>query len=209
MNKYLFIFLVLFVFIVNVVVFASGGVNATSGAMSGITNSDVNNTMRMVVFFFVLLLVAGLLYLVYKFFKKKSIGDILIYIIFFVIILIIAAMAMPNFKTDVGRGANKWQKACYSNIRVVQGAVEMYNMDAPLATGSKNIHLFMDKMNMQNLVKGGYLKPGIKCPGIGEDTYTNVGNLDGDGEVSCGKEGGIGISFSNPKLKYHGTLSGR
>ena len=208
MNKYLFIFLVLFVFIVNVVVFASGGVNAISGAMSGITNSDVNNTMRMVVFFFVLLLVAGLLYLVYKFFKKKSIGDILIYIIFFVIILIIAEMAMPNFRMHNNRESAR-QKACYSNIRVVQGAVEMYNMDAPLATGSKNIHLFMDKMNMQNLVKGGYLKPGIKCPGIGEDTYTNVGNLDGDGEVSCGKEGGIGYNLSNPKLKYHGTLSGR
>lgn len=200
MNKYLFIFLVLFVFIVNVVVFASGGVNATSGAMSGITNSDVNNTMRMVVFFFVLLLVAGLLYLVYKFFKKKSIGDILIYIIFFVIILIIAAMAMPNFKMDSNRYGYRRYKACYSNIRVVQGAVEMYNMDSKI---------MMKNMNMQNLVKGGYLKQGIKCPEFGEDMYTNVGNLDGDGEVSCGKEGGTGVNLSNPKLKYHGTLSGR
>ena len=198
MNKYTSIFMVLFVFMINML-FAEGGLNSTSGAMSGITNSDVNNTMRMVVFFFVLLLVAGLLYLVYKFFKKKSIGDILIYIIFFVIILIIASTAMPNFRMHNNRESAR-QKACYSNIRVVQGAVEMYNMDSKI---------MMKNMNMQNLVKGGYLKQGIKCPEFGEDMYTNVGNLDGDGEVSCGKEGGIGISFSNPKLKYHGTLSGR
>ena len=112
------------------------------------------------------------------------------------IIGILAAMAMPNFKTSRYQAR---QKACYSNIRVVQGAVEMYNMDTPS---------MMSTMAMANLTSGGYLKPNIKCPECNSDSYTNVGNLDGDGEVGCGGSG-QGGSISNMSVKTHGTLSGK
>jgi prepilin-type N-terminal cleavage/methylation domain-containing protein len=42
------------------------------------------------------------------------------------IIGILAAMAIPNFKKAREQAR---EKACYSNIRVLLGAIEMYNMD--------------------------------------------------------------------------------
>ncbi len=114
-------------------------------------------------------------------------------------------MNIPNGFRNNSRWSTR-QKNCYLNIRVIQGAVEMYNMDAPLATGTKNVYLVMKKLNMQNLVNGGYLKPGIKCPEANSDIYRAFGDLSKDGEVGCGDET-IGGSINEFK-KYHGTLSG-
>ena len=113
------------------------------------------------------------------------------------IIGILAAMAMPNFKTS------RWQarqKACYSNIRVIQGAVEMYNMDSPTMIGTG--------FNSDTvLVSGGYLKPGVKCPEMNSWTYKDNGKaLDNDGEVCCGVSG-TGGTLSDMG-KNHGSLSG-
>ena len=112
------------------------------------------------------------------------------------IIGILAAMAMPNFKTS------RWQarqKACYSNIRVLQGAVEMYNMDTtPMMT----------TLSMTNL--SGYVKnpSGIKCPEYTEAAYKEIGDLSNDGEVACGTEvTGATITDMTSK-KMHGTLQG-
>ncbi len=72
-------------------------------------------------------------------------------------------------------------KACRSNIRVIQGAVEMYNMD---------ISPMMEQLDIKNLINGHYLKeepvkPEISCE------YKNFGNLAEGGFVFC---------------KYHGDL---
>ena len=72
-------------------------------------------------------------------------------------------------------------KACFSNIRVIQGAVEMYNMDSSI---------MMENLDIENLKKGKYLKeepvkPEVSCE------YKNFGNLADDGFVFC---------------KYHGDL---
>ena len=72
-------------------------------------------------------------------------------------------------------------KACASNIRVIQGAVEMYNMDA--AT-------MMRTLDMDKLIKGNYLKERPSHPESSCE-YSNVGNLDGKGFVIC---------------KYHGDV---
>ncbi len=86
---------------------------------------------------------------------------------------------MPSFRT-CGRGNYSRQKACYSNIRVIQGAVEMYNMDTtPM----------MDDLNMTTLIKGGYIRGEIKCPEPQiKVKYTNIGKLSNTGEVSCGND---------------------
>jgi len=44
------------------------------------------------------------------------------------------------------------ERACFANLRVLQGAIEMYNMDNP-----QMLRAF-DGSTMQKLIKGGYLR---------------------------------------------------
>ena len=61
-------------------------------------------------------------------------------------------------------------KSCWSNIRVITGAVEMYNMDNSI---------MMDKLDFDLLLKGKYLKQ------MPEGYYANHGKLTEDGYVYC------------------------
>ena len=72
-------------------------------------------------------------------------------------------------------------KACFSNQRVIQGAVEMYNMDVPT---------MMHQLDLKILIEEKYLKSEPSKP---ETTceYTNVGDLAANGFVIC---------------KYHGDV---
>ena len=90
----------------------------------------------------------------------------------------LAAAAIPNFKA--ARGSAR-QKACFSNIRVLQGAVEMYNMDNSV---------MMTDLDIPTLVKEKYLKSAPKGPEP-ECEYYSTGDLTKDGVVGC---------------KMHGTL---
>lgn len=91
------------------------------------------------------------------------------------------------------------QKACYSNLRVLQGAVEFYNMD------NKEMMRYLD---IDKLEKLGYLKSGgIKCPEYRLNKYKTIGHLDKDGEICCGDDP-IG-SNGDDNIKYHGSLSGK
>lgn len=91
------------------------------------------------------------------------------------IIGILAAMAIPNFKK--ARESAR-EKACYSNIRVILGAVEMYNMDNTA---------MMDSLAVNSLVSGHYLKSEPSKP---EKDCTYLGNnLSGDGYVYCNIHG--------------------
>ncbi len=89
---------------------------------------------------------------------------------------VLAAAAIPNFKK--ARESAR-EKACFSNIRVLQGAVEMYNMDNDV---------LMKSLDTDALVKGHYLK----YPPQGPETdceYYSDGNLAEDGEVACRRHG--------------------
>lgn len=111
--------------------------------------------------------------------KQSGCGFSLIELgIVIVVIGVLSSMSMPNFKTSRFQARHK---ACYSNIRVIQGAVEMYNADSSSQ---------MSYLNMANLVKGGYIKPGIKCPETNKEDYYGE-NLDSDGEVYCLKHGNL------------------
>lgn len=93
------------------------------------------------------------------------------------IIGILAAMAIPNFKKA---RASARQKACYSNIRVIQGAVEMYNMD---------VSSMMTGLSTTTLISGNYLKSEPSHP---ETSCTYMGSgLDGNGSVYCSWHGDV------------------
>lgn len=79
------------------------------------------------------------------------------------------------------------EKSCYSNIRVLQGAVEMYNMD--------NDTMMSTTLNLELLKKGDYIKKiedfkGEKLPEP-YCSYSISGDIRTEGEVLC---------------KYHGTV---
>lgn len=77
------------------------------------------------------------------------------------------------------------QKACFSNIRVITGAVEMYNMDNDIKIQELN------DSAIEILVKNNYLKSKPEPPEINKCIYTSEGDLVMDGFVYC---------------KYHGDL---
>ena len=91
---------------------------------------------------------------------------------------VVAAMAIPNFKKarDSAR-----QKACFSNIRVLTGAMEMYNMDH---------NTMMHTLDIDALVKGGYLKSAPTSPEP-DCEYYSEGDLTEDGVICCKRHGNI------------------
>jgi prepilin-type N-terminal cleavage/methylation domain-containing protein len=94
------------------------------------------------------------------------------------IIGILAAMAIPNFKKAREQAR---EKACYSNIRVLLGAIEMYNMDHSE---------MMDTPDQDSLTgAAGYLKAKVDCPESG-GKYEGS-NLSKDGVLSCSIHGTV------------------
>ena len=91
---------------------------------------------------------------------------------------IIAAAAIPNFKA--ARGSAR-EKACFSNQRILLGAVEMYNMDNSV---------MMTTLNIDALVKGRYLK-GVPNGPEPECEYFSIGDLSKDGVIACKRHGSI------------------
>ncbi|GEM_PF-975506 len=94
------------------------------------------------------------------------------------IIGVLAAIATPNFRKARSSARDK---ACMANIRVLSGAVEMYNMDNPG---------MMHQLDMDALLKGKYLKSKI----IGAESdcrYLAIGDLSEGGEIYCQLHGNI------------------
>ncbi len=98
--------------------------------------------------------------------------------IVFAIIGILAAISVPNFRKAREQARHK---ACYANIRVIQGAVEMYNMDN---------EQMMSNLDLNKLVQGKYLKSHVSLPEQG-CRYENRGNLAAGGYVYCRLHGAI------------------
>ncbi len=125
--------------------------------------------------------------------KKKQTSNFVITAIgigvvaFFALIMvsILLAMATPNFEMS---RAEARRKSCFSNIRVLSGAIEMYNMD--------NTSFISTDLNLKELVKGRYLKS--------EKNFTDPDLLP---EKSC--EYHIRGDFTQDGLvycKYHGDI---
>lgn len=93
------------------------------------------------------------------------------------IIGILAAMAIPNFKKAREQAR---EKACYSNMRVLLGAIEMYNMDHSE---------MMNEPDQGKLTSDGYLKAEVACPETG-GKYEGK-DLSGNGVLSCSNHGTV------------------
>lgn len=102
------------------------------------------------------------------------------------IIGILAAIAIPNFRKAREQAR---EKACYANMRVILGAVEMYNMD------NTSMMTALDDGDATTtagkLVSGKYLKSPVNRPETG-CSYSGT-SIDGTGLIVC---------------DFHGTIEG-
>ncbi len=92
------------------------------------------------------------------------------------IIGILAAIAIPNFRKARQQAR---QKACFANIRVLQGAVEMYNMDTNVMISDAFSDTEIGVLVSKKYLKAEPVKPETNC------AYTNSGNLAAEGVVQC------------------------
>ena len=122
--------------------------------------------------------------------KKESSGfTILELIIITAIIGILCAMALPNYHRGHPRAP---RKSCYSNIRVLQGAIEMYNMD------NKN-NLITTKLDLRTLKNGKLIKriEDFTSPNTPEESckYDITGDITKGGQVYCNYHGTVDNSI--------------
>ena len=99
------------------------------------------------------------------------------------IIGILAAIAIPNFRKAREQAR---EKACYANIRVILGAIEMYNMDHSAMKASV---ADADVIGTGILISGQYLKTPVTKPETG-CVYTGA-NVDTTGRISCNIHGTV------------------
>ncbi len=100
------------------------------------------------------------------------------------IIGILAAIAIPNFRKAREQAR---EKACYANMRVILGAIEMYNMDntsmmSALADGDAT-------GSAGKLVAGKYLKSPVNRPEM-SCSYSGT-SMDGTGLINCAIHGTV------------------
>ena len=118
--------------------------------------------------------------------KKKSIFSnvfFLIYLAGFIILTLFDPLA--SFRR-VHHSAR--DKACYSNIRVLQGAVEIYNMDNSMNKGTT-----MSSLDQNILLEKGYIRGSdiLKCPETTKNATYSGEHLTEDGEIICSYHGGL------------------
>ncbi len=92
-----------------------------------------------------------------------------------------SGVQVPDFRK---KRAEAQKKACYANMRVLLGAVEMYNMDHTEMMTS------MDSNQIKLLVAKGYLKANIEPP-TPQCKYYATGDLAADGIIACSLHGSI------------------
>ncbi len=116
--------------------------------------------------------------------KKKSCFEILFYI--YLIGGVLFIFLGPKPQKVGGRGYDPGrQKSCYSNIRILQGAVEMYNMD---------VATMMTSLDQSALINDHYIKDSspLVCPNDSKHgVYKNSGDLTDSGEIYCTYHGGL------------------
>jgi prepilin-type N-terminal cleavage/methylation domain-containing protein len=98
------------------------------------------------------------------------------------IIGILAAIAIPNFRKAREQAR---EKACYANMRVILGAVEMYNMDHTTMMTTDLGEVTSSVTLLNGYLKGKVNKPESSC------SYGISGNISTDGRITCVTHGTI------------------
>ncbi len=98
---------------------------------------------------------------------------------------IATALALENMKQAK---AMAQKRACFANMRVILGAIEMYNMD------NSEMLTYVD---LPRLVSGSYLKSEIKLP-TPNCSYSARGDLTEDGLVCCAFHGAVEDAEQDP-----------
>lgn len=114
---------------------------------------------------------------------KKAVSFVNIFVGLFIAVIVLAI-----FIPMTGRSGSRVRarvRACMANMRVLQGAVEMYNMD-----NQKMISEF-DENTLELLVSGKYLKSRPICPGSPSGVYRSNGDLTKEGVISCSVHGTV------------------
>ena len=116
--------------------------------------------------------------------KPRNISVILLETgIVFIIVFILTCMGAPSYTPP---RSSMRQKACYSNIRVLAGAIEMYNMD------HQDTFKELNEKTLNNLYEEKYIKGDINLP-------TPRCNYRSEGII---KENGAGFVYCD----YHGDI---
>ena len=112
--------------------------------------------------------------------KKKPL-KLFDYVIIFYIISVFIFFIFGRNSSDA---SYREQKRCYSNLKIIMSAVEMYNSDNPTN--------LMNSLDTNILINSKYLKGPIETP-VPCCSYYSSGTLSLDGRIVCCVHGGLNI----------------
>jgi len=101
---------------------------------------------------------------------------------FFITCYIVEEVAHVD-RWKVSKSAGR-ERACYANMRVLLGAIEMYNMDNAVMINT------VDGTTEDRMIDGKYLKSRLSRPEPG-CCYSSAGNLQDNGFISCSVHGPV------------------
>lgn len=110
-------------------------------------------------------------------FKRETRSKIFPYIIGYICINLFLSFSNFGYVCIKRSRTPARKRACFSNIRVLQGAVEMYNMDHEKTP--------MKTLDIKTLEEFKYLKPNSAQGPSNECEYISSDDLSKDGEVIC------------------------
>lgn len=125
---------------------------------------------------------------------KSSAGFTLIELMIVIAIIgILAAIAVPNFNRA---RAQAKKKSCVANMKTIEGAVELYNMENAVSGATPP--------TVANLQSNGYLKAIPRCPSKGTDndyTVSSTAGTSGMTDIECKDHGFLSKQEKEDKTK--------
>lgn len=127
---------------------------------------------------FILRITILYLFIKYLIYTKGLLNRFILLLVLFFYCLI-NFFSIPNFRRC---NPPSKLKTCFANIRILQGAIEMYNMD--------HATMMTTNFDMNALVKSNYIKSPIKGPEE-KCEYLVEGDLTSDGYIYCANHGDV------------------